>query len=56
MLPPSSALRPGDFLVVYLRRGVQFDPSAQRLRFADGSTVNAELVLAEPGGAAFAIK
>ena len=56
VLPPSTALRPGDFLIVYLRRGIQYDPSAQRLRFPDGATIGAELLMVEPGAAAFAIK
>jgi hypothetical protein len=55
-LPPSTSLRAGDYLVVYLRRGVQYDPSAQRLRFPDATTLAAELLLAERGAAVFAIK
>ena len=56
MLPPSAALRAGDYLVVYLRRGIQYDAKAQRLRFPDGSTLAAEVQLAEAGGALFAIR
>jgi hypothetical protein len=55
-LPPSASLRAGDYLVVYLRRGVQYDPSARRLRFPDATTLAAELLLAERGAAVFAIK
>jgi hypothetical protein len=55
-LPPAGALRAGDYFVVYLRRGVQYDPSAQRLRFPDGATLAAEMLLAERGAALFAIK
>jgi len=56
VLPPGGALHPGDFLVVYRRRGIQYDPSARRLRLPDGTTLDAELLLAERGGAVFAIK
>lgn len=51
-IPPSSRLRTGDYLVVYQRRGVQFDPGAQRLRWDSGEPVPAELLLSERGGAA----
>ncbi len=54
-LPPSSALRGGDYLVVYQRRGIQYDPAQKRLRFPDGSTVAAEVMLAESGAALFRI-
>jgi hypothetical protein len=52
VIPPRSLLRPGDYFVVYQRRGVQFDPGAQRLRWDGGEPVPAELLLAGPGGAA----
>ena len=52
VIPPSSRLRPGDYFVVYQRRGVQFDAGAQRLRWDGGEPVAAELLLTDPGGAA----
>jgi hypothetical protein len=55
-LPPATALRPGDFLVVYHRRGVQYDAAQQRLRFADGSSVGAEMILADRGAALLQIR
>jgi hypothetical protein len=55
-LPPPAMLRAGDHLLVYLRRGIQYDPGAQRLRFPDGTTLAAEVVLAEPGAALFVIR
>jgi len=54
-LPPSSAVRPGDFMVVYQRRGVQYDASQQRLRWDGGTPVAAELVLSDAGAAMFRI-
>ena len=36
VIPPSSRLRSGDYFVVYQRRGVQYDPGAQRLRWDGG--------------------
>lgn len=54
-LPPSSALRSGDYLVVYQRRGVQYDPAQQRLRFPDGTTFPAEMMLVEYRAALFRI-
>ncbi len=55
-LPAASALRPGDFLVVYRRRGLQYDQGQQRLRWDGGEPVNAELLVVEPGSAAFRIR
>jgi hypothetical protein len=54
-MPPVSALRPGDYLVVFQRRGVQYDPSLQNLRWDAGPPLRAELVLAEGGAALFRI-
>jgi hypothetical protein len=54
-MPPVSAVRPGDFVVVYQRRGVQYDAAAKRLRWEGGPPVAAELVLAESGSALFRI-
>jgi hypothetical protein len=55
-IPARSRLRPGDYFVVYRRRGVQFDPDAQRLRWDGGEPVAAELLLSEPGAALFRIR
>jgi hypothetical protein len=54
-MPPSSAVRSGDYVVVFQRRGVQYDPSQQRLRWDGGPPVAAELVLSEGGAAMFRI-
>ncbi len=55
-VPPASALRPGDWLVVVQRRGVQFSPAEQRLRWDDGQSVAAELKLVDSAGALFLIR
>ena len=55
-LPPASAVRPGDFMVVYQRRGVQYDAAQQRLRWEGGEPVGAELLLADAGAAVFRIR
>ena len=54
-LPPASALRAGDFLLAFHRRGVQFNPDEKKLRLGDGDPVPAEPVLVEPGAALFRI-
>ena len=56
VLPPTDRLRAGDYLVVYQRRGVQFNSAEQRLRFPDGTAVAAELALLENGAALFVIR
>jgi len=55
-IPATSRLRPGDYVVVYQRRGVQFDPAAQRLRWDGGEPIAAELLLAGSGAALFRIR
>jgi len=54
-MPPASAVRPGDFLVVYQRRGVQYDAAQQRLRWDGGAPIAAELLLTDTGAAMFRI-
>lgn len=54
-VPPVSALRPGDFIVVYHRRGIQYNAEEKKLRFEGGAPVSAEAVLVEPGAALFRI-
>jgi hypothetical protein len=54
-LPPISALRAGDYVVVYHRRGVQYNRDAKRLRFEGGDSIAAELILSEPGAGVFRI-
>jgi hypothetical protein len=55
-LPPTAKLRAGDYFLVYQRRGIQYSAAEQQLRFPDGTTVAAELVLLEPGAALFRIR
>jgi hypothetical protein len=55
-IPLGSQMRSGDYLVVYQRRGVQFDAGAQRLRWDGGEPIAAEALLIEPGAALFRIR
>ncbi len=54
-MPPPSAVRPGDYFVVYQRRGVQYDAANRRLRWDANEPVSAELVLSDAGAAMFRI-
>jgi len=54
-VPPANALRPGDFVVVYQRRGIQFNADEKKLRFEGGAPISAEAILVEPGAALFRI-
>ncbi|MFO1322751.1 MAG: hypothetical protein U1F15_01690 [Burkholderiales bacterium] len=54
-VPRPGALHAGDYVVVYQRRGVQFNPEEKKLRFEGGDTLPAELLLAEGGAAMFRI-
>jgi hypothetical protein len=55
-MPAAAALKPGDWLVVYQRRGVQYNGAEQRLRWDDDQTIAAELKLAGSGGALFLVR
>jgi hypothetical protein len=55
-MPPASALRPGDFVVIYQRRGLQYDAAQQQLHWDGGAPVGAELLLADADAAMFRIR
>jgi len=54
-MPDAAKLRGGDYLVVFRRKGVQFDPAQKKLRWDGGQALDAEILFAEGGGAVFAI-
>lgn len=54
-MPPASALRPGDYVVVFQRRGVQFNAATQSLRWEGQPPVRAELLFVEGGAAMFKV-
>ena len=55
-LPPTSSLRPGDFVVVWQRRGVQYDAAARKLRWDNQEPLTADALLVEAGGALFVVR
>jgi hypothetical protein len=55
LLPPPAWLKAGDFLLVWQRRGVQYDAALRTLRWDGQAPVRAELVLVESGAALFRI-
>ena len=55
-VPPAEQLRTGDWVVVYHRRGVQYDAARHSLRWDGGATVPADLKLLDHGGALFAVQ
>jgi len=55
-LPTPDRLKPGDWMLVYQRRGVQFDPAAGKLRWDGGAPVSAQLKLRGEGAALFLIQ
>ena len=55
-VPPAGKLRAGDWLVVYQRRGVQYDAARHSLRWDDGATVAADLKLLDHGAALFLVQ
>jgi len=55
-LPAATALHSGDYVVVYQRRGIQFDAAQGFLRWDGGPPIAAEPVIVEPGAALFRIR
>ncbi|MEO6564754.1 MAG: hypothetical protein ABIO63_01860 [Casimicrobiaceae bacterium] len=54
-IPAAATMRAGDWVVVAQRRGIQFDPAQQKLRWDGTQVVSAELKLVEPGFALFKV-
>lgn len=54
-LPATSSLHPGDYVLVYQRRGVQYNAEERKLRFEGSEPVPAEALLVEGGAALFRI-
>ena len=55
-VPPPSAVRTGDFIVVYQRKGIQFDAAQRRLRWDDQAPIGVELLLVDAGAALFRVR
>jgi hypothetical protein len=56
LMPDPAWLRPGDWLLVYQRHGVQFNAAEGKLRWNETQTVAAEARLVAPGAALFLIR
>ena len=56
VLPPTDQLRTGDWLVVYQRRGVEYDAAKHHLRWDGGKVLDADLKLLDHGGALFELR
>ena len=55
-MPAPSSVRSGDYIVVYLRQGVQYETGTQQLRWDNLQPVAADLVLSDPGAALFRVR
>ena len=55
-LPTPDRLKPGDWMLVYPRHGMQFDPKAGKLRWDGGAPVSAQLKLRGEGALLFLIQ
>ena len=54
-IPPAASMHPGDWMLVYQRPGIQYDREHKMLRWDNGQTRGAELVLLDAGAALFRI-
>ena len=52
-LPPSASYKPGEYIVVFRRRGVRYDPALQLLYVDDQPPLHAQVLLAHLGNAMF---
>ena len=55
-VPPVDRLHAGDWIVVYQRRGVQYDAGQRRLRWDGGATLPVDLKLLDGGDALFLVR
>jgi hypothetical protein len=55
-IPSASAMRSGDYLVAYSRKGPHYNPAQGRLRWDADQSVAAELLFGEPGAALYRIR
>ena len=55
-LPRPEWLRTGDWLFVYQRHGIQYNPEKKSLRWDSGAAVDADVKLVEPGAALFQVR
>jgi hypothetical protein len=55
-LVAANDLHAGDWLLVFQRHGIQFDPARGKIRWDANQTVDAEVKLVEPGAALFVIR
>jgi len=55
-VPPATAMRSGDYLMVFQRKGVQYDAARHLLSWDGGSPVPADLVLLDAGSALLRIR
>ena len=55
-LPKPERIKPGDWMLVYQRRGVQFNPTTGKLIWDGGAPVSAQLKLRGEGAALFLIQ
>jgi hypothetical protein len=55
-LPRADQMRSGDWILIFRRRGAQYDAAAKRLRWDAGAPIAAELKLAGSGAALFRVE
>ena len=55
-IPPPERMRPGDWILVFNRKGVQYDASQSKLRWDNHQPVNAELKASGRGAALFLVR
>jgi hypothetical protein len=56
IMPPPETLRRGDWVVVYQRRGMQYDAGTRQLRWDGLAPVNADMKFTDAGAALFEIR
>lgn len=55
-LPQANQLKRGDYIAVYQRAGMQYDPAKQLLKWDGGEPIAAELLLIQDGSALFRVR
>ncbi|MGB4922605.1 MAG: hypothetical protein WBO98_00205, partial [Candidatus Nitrotoga sp.] len=55
-LPSASQVKTGDYIALFAKKGVKYDPSHQLLMWGDGQSLKVDLLFLAEGNALFKVR